>query len=168
MEGSTTETKLKNTRRPNASPEIHLDGIYTLFKGEESTSKSVLNTLSRRTIYSNFDFGLKNSSFRLPYQHHSSSHDCARQLFKGSNGLASLLVHTRKNNFLVGGCGFFVSDIICEVVLGSFWLMLPGLGPNRYAKVIRWSFHWKLGSRPSLLSLWSAFQRFWLKSYDLK
>jgi len=24
-----------------------------------------------------------------------------------------------------------VSDIITEVVLGSFWLMLPGLGPNR-------------------------------------
>jgi len=24
-----------------------------------------------------------------------------------------------------------VSDIISEVVLGSFWLMLPGLGPNR-------------------------------------
>jgi len=24
-----------------------------------------------------------------------------------------------------------VSDIISEVVFGSFWLMLPGLGPNR-------------------------------------
>jgi len=24
-----------------------------------------------------------------------------------------------------------VSDVISEVVLGSFWLMLPGLGPNR-------------------------------------
>jgi len=24
-----------------------------------------------------------------------------------------------------------VTDIISEVVLGSFWLMLPGLGPNR-------------------------------------
>jgi len=23
-----------------------------------------------------------------------------------------------------------VSDVISEVVLGSFWLMLPGLGPN--------------------------------------
>jgi len=33
--------------------------------------------------------------------------------------------------FLVGGCGFFVSDVISEVVLGSFWLMLPGLGNNR-------------------------------------
>jgi len=30
---------------------------------------------------------------------------------------------------LVGGGGFFVTDI-SEVVLGSFWLMLPGLEPN--------------------------------------
>jgi len=24
-----------------------------------------------------------------------------------------------------------VTDVINEVVLGAFWLMLPGLGPNR-------------------------------------
>jgi len=23
-----------------------------------------------------------------------------------------------------------VTDVVSEVVLGSFWLMLPGLGPN--------------------------------------
>jgi len=28
------------------------------------------------------------------------------------------------------GCGFFVSDVISEVVLGPFRLMLPGLGSN--------------------------------------
>jgi len=56
--------------------------------------------------------------------------DCARELFKGSNGLASLVDCTQKK--LGGcGCGFFVSDVISEAVLGSFWLMLPGLGPNR-------------------------------------
>jgi len=59
---------------------------------------------SRRPIYSYFDFGLKNSSFRLPYQRPSSSADCARALFKGSNGSASLL-HS-KINFLVGGAHF--------------------------------------------------------------
>jgi len=26
-----------------------------------------------------------------------------------------------------------VTDIISEVVLGSFWLMLPGLGPNHFS-----------------------------------
>jgi len=54
---------------------------------------------SRRTIYSYFDFGLKNSSFRLSYQRHSSSADRARELFKGSNGSASLLVWTGKTFF---------------------------------------------------------------------
>jgi len=37
---------------------------------------------------------------------------------------------TLKKNFLVGGCGFFVSDVISEVVFGPFWLMLPGLRLN--------------------------------------
>jgi len=32
----------------------------------------------------------KNNSFRLPYQRPSSSADCTRELFNGSNGLASL------------------------------------------------------------------------------
>jgi len=50
-----------------------------------------------------------------------------------------------------------VSDVISEVVFGSCRLMLPGLGPNRYTEVFRSSFHWKLGSSPSLLSLWSTF-----------
>jgi len=50
-------------------------------------------------IYSCFDFGLKNSSFQLPYQRPSSSADCARELFKGSNGSASLVDYTRKNFF---------------------------------------------------------------------
>ena len=88
-------------------------------------------------IYSYLDFGLKNSSFRLPYQCPCSSTDCAGELFMNSNGSASLIDCTRKKKVLVGGCGFFVSDVISEVVLGSFWLMLPGLGPNRKAKVFR-------------------------------
>jgi len=78
-------------------------------------------------IHSYFDFGLKNSSFWLPYQRPSSSANCARELFKGSNGSASLVDCTRKK-ILVKRCGFFVTDVISEVVLGSFWLMLPGLG----------------------------------------
>ena len=34
------------------------------------------------------------SSFRLPYQHHSSCGDCATELFKGSNESASLCVQS--------------------------------------------------------------------------
>jgi len=57
---------------------------------------------NRRTIYSYFDFGLKNSSFRLPYQRPSSSTDCTRELFNGSNGSASLVDCTRKKIFCLG------------------------------------------------------------------
>ena len=44
-------------------------------------------------------FRPKNSSFRLPYQHPSSSANCARELFKGLNGSASLIDCARKNFF---------------------------------------------------------------------
>jgi len=91
---------------------------------------------NRSMIYSYFNFGLKNSSFRLPYQCPSSSADCARELFKGSNGSA-ILVDCTRNKLFDCGCGIFMSDVISEVVLGSFWLMLPGLGPNCQAKVFR-------------------------------
>jgi len=43
--------------------------------------------------------GLKNSSFRLPYLRHSSSANCARELFKGSNRSASLVDCTRNKVF---------------------------------------------------------------------
>jgi len=93
----------------------------------------LLNTLRLGVLYTVFVLWNlpKTSSCQLPYQHHSYSTNCATKLFKGSNRSASLLVCTREKIFLVGGCGFFVSDIISEVVLGPFWLMLPGAGPNR-------------------------------------
>ena len=52
------------------------------------------------------DFRKKNSSFRLPYQRPSSSADCARELFNGSNGSASLVDCTRQKKFCLGGAGF--------------------------------------------------------------
>jgi len=87
--------------------------MYTKDRNSAETDKKVTNQHfeSQRTIYSYFDFGLKNSSFRLPYQCPSSSTDCTRELFNGSNGSASLVDCTRKN-FLVQGYGFFVTDII--------------------------------------------------------
>jgi len=60
-------------------------------------ASSNINTL--RTGLRYFDFGLKNSSFWLPYQCPSSSTDCSRELFKGSNGSASLVDCTRKKFF---------------------------------------------------------------------
>jgi len=64
-------------------------------------------------------FQPKTSSFPLPYQCHSSSAECAKELFKGSNRSASLLVCTRKKCF---GCGL---RIFCEwCKWSSSWVIL--------------------------------------------
>jgi len=55
----------------------------------------------------------KISSFQLPYQRHSSSADCARELCKPSKDSAS----TQKM-FLVGGCRFFVSESSFGAIFG--------------------------------------------------
>jgi len=73
----------------------------------------------------------KTSSCQLPYQRHSSSADCTRELFKPSDGSGQFSSLYLKKNILVGVCESFVSDVISEVVFGPFWLMLPGLGLNR-------------------------------------
>jgi len=51
------------------------------------------------------DFCKKNSSFQLPCQRPSSSADCAKELFNGSNGSASRVDCTRKKFCL--GMRFF-------------------------------------------------------------
>jgi len=50
-----------------------------------------------------------------------------------------------------------LSDIIIEVV---FWAILAHVTWPRaqpLGQAFCWSFHWKLGSSPSLWSLWSTF-----------
>ena len=68
--------------------------------------------------------------FHPKKQQFSVAYQSPRELFKGSNGPASLLDCRRKTFFWLG-MQVFMSDVISEVVLGSFWHMLPGLGPNR-------------------------------------
>jgi len=65
--------------------------------------------------------------FWLPYQPHSSSADCARELFKASNRSTNRLVCTLKK-FFVGGCEFF-----CEWrhKSSSFWVILAGVARPR-------------------------------------
>ena len=80
---------------------LQYDNQWTPWKYDKN-SRQYWYFESRRTIYSYFDFGLKNSSFRLPYQHHSSTADCTKELFKGSNRSASLLVCSQKKIFCWG------------------------------------------------------------------
>jgi len=65
----------------------------------------------------------KTGIFRLTYQPHSSSADCAKELFKPSKDSASLRVCNEKT--ILGIC-FFVSNVISKV---GFWLQVPDLGP---------------------------------------
>ena len=90
----------------------------------------------------------KTSSCQFPYQCPSSTADCARELFDGSNELASLLVCTRKKIFCWGLL------IFCEwrYKWSSLWAILahvvwPRVQPLDL-EVFRWSFHWKLGTSP--------------------
>ena len=62
----------------------------------------------------------KTSSCRLPYQHHSFSADYARELFKGSNGSASLLVCPQKKIFWLEVADFWE----WHHKWSSFWAIL--------------------------------------------
>ena len=57
----------------------------------------------------------KSGIFWLTYQPHSSSANCTRELLKPLKDSASIL-DCNEVNFLVGSCGFFVSDVISEVL----------------------------------------------------
>jgi len=90
----------------------------------------LINTLRAGLRYIRNWISAWKSSLWLPHQHPSSSADCARELFKSSNGSASLVDCTRKKFF----CWW--ARIFCDWrhKWSSFrviWLMLPGLGSNR-------------------------------------
>ena len=55
---------------------------------------------------------------------------CSTDLVKVSKDAASLLVCTRKK-FLLGGCGFFVNDVINGGLLVHLGPLCLALGPNR-------------------------------------
>jgi len=81
-------------------------------------------------IYLYFEIGLKPAVVSCLTNPIAPPPTAPESCFKGSNRSAGHLVCTRQK-FFVGVCGFFVSDVISEVLFGSFWLILPGLAPNR-------------------------------------
>jgi len=72
----------------------------------------------------------KTKDIWLSYQPHSSSADCARELFKPSKDSASLRLCNDKK-YLVLGFSFSVSDVTSKV---GFWLLIPDLGPTARQK----------------------------------
>ena len=142
-----------NSRDPNQVPK-HLKKTLVLYKSYEILflhtyiSQSALQTLLQLSASFQFEKSFQVLTpwelgydmfilssliqqfccFWLLHQQHSSSSECARELFKPSKDSASLWVCSENHFF---GFGFFVGDVISEVGFWPIWLMLPGLGPNR-------------------------------------
>ena len=136
---------------------------FKYFFNEHSTMQFL--TLWRLSGFGNFR--KKNSSFRLPYQRSSSSADCARELFNGSNGSTSLVDCTQKNFFCLG------MRVFCEWrhkwrTFRPPWPTLPGPGPKPLDGSTLLKFLFKTGYNLSLLILQMTCWGFGLKSYDQK
>ena len=109
----------------------------------------------------------KTSGFRLPYQLHSSSSDCARELFKPSKDWASLWVSNEK----IFGLGFFffLSDVISEVGFWPFWPMdviWPRAQPLDRSVSLKFSLEARLESKsvePLINFLAFLVQKLWYK-----
>ena len=113
------------------------------------------------------DFRKKNSSFRLPYQRPSSSAHCARELFSGSNGSASLVDCTRKK-FFAWGVRFFFEWRHKWRTFWPPWPTLPGPGRQPLGGSVLLKFLLeKLSYNPSLLILWMTCWGFGFKSCDV-
>jgi len=104
--------------------------LCSKMKHLHQTIEDYLSSLTLWRLGGFGDFRKKNSSFRLPYQRPSSSANCARELFNGSNGSASLVDCTQKNCF-AWGCRFFVSDIISGGLLGHLGPLCLAVAANR-------------------------------------
>ena len=76
-------------------PSMYIEGLnssLTQSAGKlQSCKVMVINTLRAGVRYIRTLISTQNQQFQLPYQHPSSSADCARELFNGSNGSASLV-----------------------------------------------------------------------------
>ena len=121
--------------------------LYNVFTTTcNAVDLGVLTPCCGHTNISYFEIRHKSSIFRLSYQPHSSSADCAKELFKHSTDLVSLRVCNEKNSVL-GFC-FFVSDIIRERFLSILahvtWLraQLPDQGsqPGVHLPIRRGTF----------------------------
>jgi len=113
---------------PNASQEIR--STENTKERNHPRNKLTINYKthfeSRCTIYLYLDFGLITAVFG-----YLSNALAPPPIALESCPMAQTSRLHLKIIFFGWGCGFFVSDVIIKVVLGSFWLMFPGLGPHR-------------------------------------
>ena len=86
-----------------------------------------LNTLASGRFWG---FPKKNTKMHVALRGNCSGPVSATDLAEVSKDAAGLLVHTLKK-FFVGGCGFFVSDVISGGLLGYLGQLHLALDPNR-------------------------------------
>jgi len=86
----------------------------------------------RLTLWCSAAFGdfQKNTETHVAYRGNFSHLVSATDLLEVSKYAASLLVCTQKK-FLLGGCGFFASDVISGGLQGHFGPLCLALGANR-------------------------------------
>jgi len=85
-------------------------------------------TLLRPVLFEDFAPKRKNRSHMALHERNSGA-ECCRELFKGSNDSASLLVRIEKK-FLVRWCRFFLSNVISGGLLGHLGPRHLALDPN--------------------------------------
>jgi len=97
--------------------------LYLFFEPEYL---SALNTFASGLIQA---VRVKTAGSHMVLHENFSSSVSATDSAKSSKDSTSLAVCTRKK-FLVGSCGFFVSDVISGGILGHLGLLHLALGPN--------------------------------------
>ena len=136
---------------------------YIIFMWSRIFCHGMINTLASAWFW---QFSQKNSTFRLPYQRPNSSADCARELFNGSNGSASLVDCTRKKFFVWG------LRVFCEWrhkwrTFRPPWPTLPGPGRQPLGGSIFLKFLLETMLQSESLILWMTCWGFGFKSYEV-
>jgi len=97
---------------------------------EETTYKALTGFINTSWHPAAFgDFRENTAETHVALRRNFSGLVSATDLVKGSKDTASLLVCTQKN-FLLGGCRFFVSDVISGRILGHLGPLYLALGAN--------------------------------------
>ena len=86
---------------------------------------NLFSTLLRLVMFEDF---MPKNVLHMALRKRNFGTESSRELLKGSKDTASLPVCTRKK-FLVGECGFFMSDVISGGLLGHIGPLHLALGP---------------------------------------
>jgi len=102
-------------------------GSKDLFLPESHYSKSTFNTWASTAFE---DSRAKTTRLHVALRTRNSSAESGRELFKGSKRCGKSSSQHFKKDFLLGVCGFFMSDVVCGGLLGHLGPLQLALSPN--------------------------------------